>query len=81
MNQEYKKIFGFKNSSSYNTESIPLFLKYTKLYPYNKNAPLALLLSAKVAEDDKEYEAAIYSLKDLINSYPESPYMLQKLTF
>ena len=33
-----------------------------------------MLHSAKVAEGDKEYEAAIYSLKDLINSYPDSPY-------
>ena len=74
MNQEHKKVFGLKNTSSYNAESIPLFLKYKKLYPYNKNAPLALLHSAKVAEDDKEYETAIYSLKDLINSYPESPF-------
>ena len=74
MNQEYKKAFGFNKSSSYNAESILLFLKYKKLYPYNKNAPLALLHSAKVAEGDKEYEAAIYSLKDLINSYPDSPY-------
>ena len=74
MNQEIKNSFGFKKFSSYNTRSIPLFLKYKKLYPYNKNAPLALLHSAKVAKGDKEYEAAIYSLKDLINSYPESPY-------
>ena len=73
MNQKSKKIFGFNNSSSYNTASIPLFLKYKKLYPFNKNAPLALLYTAKIAEDDKEYEAAIYSLKDLINTYPDSP--------
>ena len=74
MNQESKKVFGLNNTSSYNAKSIPLFLEYKKLYPYNKNAPLALLYSAKVAEDDKEYEVAIYSLKDLINAYPDSPY-------
>ena len=74
MNQEYNKSFGFNKSSSYNTQSIPLFLKYKTLYPYNKNAPLALLYAAKVAKSDKEYEVAIFSLKDLINSYPESTY-------
>ena len=74
MNQESNKVFGFKSSYSLNEDSIPLFLKYTKLYPHNENAPQALLLSAKVAKANKENEAAIYSLKDLINSYPESPY-------
>ena len=74
MNEKYSKIFSFNNSSLYNADSIPLFLKYKKLYPFDKNAPLALLYSAKVAEHDKEYEIAIYSLKDLINSYPDSAY-------
>ena len=46
MNQESKKVFGLNNTSSYNAKSIPLFLEYKKLYPYNKNAPLALLYSA-----------------------------------
>ena len=74
MNQENKNIFGFNNSSSYNTKSIALFIKFKELYPYSKNAPLALLLAAKVAKHDEAYETAIYSLKDLINTYPESPY-------
>ena len=42
------------------------------LYPYNENAPLALLLSAKVAQSDKEYDTAIISLKEIINTYPDS---------
>ena len=74
MNQKYKKNFGFSNPSTNNAKSIPLFLKYTKLYPYNENAPLALLYSAKVSESDKEYDDRYFSLKDLINSYPDSPY-------
>lgn len=72
MNQEKKQAFGFKSSATYNTESIPLFIAYAKLFPFNKNAPLALLYSAKVSQSDKEYEIAIVSLKKLINSYPSS---------
>ena len=74
MNKEKKKAFGFSKSNTYNAEAIPLFLAYTKLYPYNENAPLALLYSAKVSESDKEYETAIVSLKALINIYPDSEY-------
>ena len=74
MNEVNQKKFGFRNSSSFNAESIPLFQKYRTLYPYNKNAPLAVLYSAKVAQADKEYDASIFALKDLINSYPESQY-------
>ena len=74
MNEEQKKIFGLKSSTVYNAKSIPLFLKYKKLFPYDKNAPLALLYAAKASKDDKEYESAIFALKDLINTYPDSQY-------
>ena len=74
MNKHKKKTFGFKNPSIYNPESIPLFLTYAKLYPYNENAPLALLYSAKVSQSDKEYDIAVISLKELINNYPDSTY-------
>ena len=72
MHQVKKKTLGFKNSSTYNTESIPLFVAYAKLFPYNEKAPLALLNSAKVSESGKEYDIAIVSLKSLINDYPDS---------
>lgn len=74
MHKGYKKTFGFSNPSSYNPKSIPLFLNYAKLYPYNEIAPLALLYSAKVSQSDNEFETAILSLKALISNYPDSPY-------
>ena len=75
MNSKKKRDFlGFSNSYKYNIESAPLFLNYAKLYPYDKNTPLALLNSAKVSKNNKSYETAIYSLKSLINDYPDSPF-------
>ena len=74
MNQKYKKTFGFSNPSTLNPKSIPLLREYTKLYPYNENAPLALLSSAKVSQSNKKYDEAVLSLKEIINSYPDSPY-------
>ena len=74
MHQVKKKTLGFKNHSTYNTESIALFISYASLYPYNEKAPLALLNSAKVSESDKEYDVAVVSLKNLINNYPDSEY-------
>ena len=65
MHNVKKKKFGFLTTSAYNTESIQLFLAFAKLYPFNKNAPLALLNSAKVSKSDKEYDIAIISLKIL----------------
>lgn len=74
MNQTKKTILGFGNPATYNTESIPLFVAYSQLFPYNEKAPLALLYSAKVSQSDKEYDTAIFSLKGLINNYPDSAY-------
>lgn len=74
MNQTKKTILGFGNPATYNTESIPLFVAYSQLFPYNEKAPLALLYSAKVSQSDKEYDTAILSLKRLINNYPDSAY-------
>jgi outer membrane protein assembly factor BamD len=74
MNKTKKKTLGFNNSSTYNTESIPLFVAYAQLFPYNEKAPLALLYSAKVSQSDKEYDTAIFSLKGLIANYPNSEY-------
>lgn len=74
MNQTKKTILGFGNPATYNTESIPLFVAYSQLFPYNEKAPLALLYSAKVSQSDKEYDTAILSLKGLINNYPDSAY-------
>lgn len=73
MNSKKKVNFlGFGNSYKYNIESAPLFLNFAKLYPYDKNTPLALLYSAKVSENNESYETAIYSLKSIINDYPDS---------
>ena len=69
-----KKTLGLNNSLKYNIDSIPLFVAFAKLYPYNEKTPLALLYSAKVSQSDKEYDTAILSLKELINKYPSSKY-------
>ena len=74
MEQDHKGIFNFKKTSKYNTKSIPLFLDYVRLYPYDKNAPLALLNAAKISQNDNELDTAIVSLRSLINHYPESSY-------
>ena len=74
MEQDYKGIFNFNKTSKYNAKSIPLFLDYVRLYPYDRKAPLALLNAAKISQNDNELDTAIVSLRSLINHYPESPY-------
>ena len=60
---------GFSNSSTYNTKSIPLFLKFSSFIHIMKS--LALLYTAKVSKSDNELGTTSTSLKVLINNYPE----------
>lgn len=74
MHQRKKEFWIFHDNSLYNPKSIPLFLYYAELYPYDLNTPLALLNAAKGAQSNNDFDSAIISLKKLINFYPESQF-------